>query len=91
MMKIAFAFLYLIGLVLILVGSLIGRLRIYAIEAPFWLDLQSNGGSLEMRTTYMKYINILKDQWQVMTVMGIIQIIVVTCLLSIFRKKMRTI
>ena len=91
MIKIAFAFLYLIGLVLILVGSFLGRLRIYAIEAPFWLELQASGGSLEMRTTYMNYIDILKDQWQVVTLIGIIHIIAVTFLLSIFRKRMRTV
>jgi hypothetical protein len=61
---------------LLFLGSFYGRMQIYTYESSFWRDLLANGGSLEMLSTFAKYIGILKSQWNVLTYIGLFQFLV---------------
>ena len=68
----AFVILFLIGAIQIAFGVILGRLRIYAIEAPFWRDLAL---SEQHGKFFSYYIDILKNQWSVVTWLGIITVV----------------
>ena len=68
----AFVILFLIGAIQIAFGVILGRLRVYAIEAPFWRDLAL---SEQRSKCFSYYIDILKDQWSVVAWLGVITIV----------------
>jgi len=68
----AFVILFLVGAIQIAFGIIIGRLRIYAIEAPFWHEL---GLSEQDSKVFSHYIGLFKDQWHVVTWLGIITVL----------------
>lgn len=79
----AFVILFLVGAIQVAFGVIIGRLRIYAIEAPFWHDL---GLSEQHSKAFSHYIDVLQDQWNVVTWLGVITILAAGLLLWSLRK-----
>jgi hypothetical protein len=79
----AFVILFLVGSIQVAFGVILGRLRIYAIEAPFWHDL---GLSEQHSKALSHYIGLLKDQWYVVTWLGIITILATGFLLWSLRR-----
>ena len=74
------------SLSLLFLGGFYGRIQIYTYESDFWRALLDNGGSLEMIDSYMKYINIFKDQWNILFYFGIFQILVLLIVFFLSRK-----
>jgi LPXTG-motif cell wall-anchored protein len=72
---------------LLFLGSFYGRMQIYTYESSFWRDLLANGGSLEMLSTFAKYIGILKSQWNVLTYIGLFQVLVLFLTIFFSRRK----
>ena len=71
MTKLPFILLFLMGLVEIVFGVLIGRLRIYAYVLPFFKDL---GLSTQQAKAFNHYIGIYQDQWHIVAWFGVITI-----------------
>lgn len=84
MKVIAAVVLYLCGAIQLGLGLVAGRLRIYAIEAPFWHDL---GLTEEHSRVFQKYVGMLKDQWSVLTWVGLSTLLATTILLITTRGK----
>jgi hypothetical protein len=61
---------------LIFLGSIYGKMQVYLLEAEFWRALLDNGGSTNMADSYMKYINILKGHWSVLSYLGVLQLFI---------------
>lgn len=78
--------LYLCGAAQMALGLIGGRLRIYAIEADFWHEL---GLAESNSPVFMKYIGIIKDQWGVLTWIGLLSILATTILLIATRDTRR--
>jgi hypothetical protein len=78
MKKTAFIILFLLGITQIAFGLIFGRLRIYAIESPFWHAL---GLSAEHSEAFSHYIGLIKDQWHVVAWFGLIIILATSFLL----------
>jgi hypothetical protein len=62
-------------------------MQIYTYEASFWRALLDNGGSLEMSSAFMKYINIFKDEWSILIYVGLLQMLVLFTISFFTRQK----
>jgi hypothetical protein len=63
-----------LGLVEIFYGVFWGRMRIYAYEAPM---VNALGLSPEKHKAFGDYVGIFKDQWKVVAVFGLVNILLV--------------
>ena len=86
MKTLAFCILYLLGISEIVIGMLIGRIKIYAYEAPFYKEL---GLTSEKSLIFNHYIGIYKDQWHLVVALGVITIIATSMLLGSYLKDSR--
>lgn len=85
MKKAAIIALYLLGLVQITFGVVVGRLLIYSFEAPFWLDL---GRPDAKARDFMHYIDIFKHQWDILTWFGALTLLIAAILTrDVFSRK----
>jgi len=67
-------------------GLIVGRLRVYSIEADFWHEL----GLTETHSrVFLKYIDIVKGQWEILTWTGSVCIFATTVLLITIRHENR--
>lgn len=80
--KIAYSMLFLIGILQILFGMVIGRMRIKALESPFWNELGLSG---EHSKAFSKYMGMFQDQWNIMTWLGVGTILAAVLLMKSYR------
>jgi len=81
----SFIILFLVGITEIVFGVLLGGLRIYAIEAPFSHELGINE---QQNRIFLHYLNILKDQWHVVSLFGVITLLATGFLFWSFKRSM---
>lgn len=85
MKKAAIIGLYLLGLVQIAYGVLLGRLQIYACEAPFGHAI---GVNLDNARAFMHYIDTFKHQWGILTWFGVLTLLLAAVLTrDVFSRK----
>ncbi len=85
MKKAAIILLYLLGLVQLAYGVLLGRLQIYAFEAPFGHAI---GVKLDNARAFMHYIDIFKHQWDILTWFGALTLLIAAILTrDVFAKR----
>ena len=89
MVKLIFFILYLIGFALVFTGDYYGRMQVYLLEPSFWKSLLASGGTLGMRSSFMKHMNILKDYWYVVAWVGWFHLFVTSLLLWQLKCKLR--
>jgi len=64
-------------------------MQVYMLESSFWRSLLSNGGTPEMRSSFMQHMNILKDNWYVVAWAGWLHLFVTSMLLWQLRSKFK--
>lgn len=84
MKNLAFILLFAVGVIQIVFGIILGRLRIYAIEAPFWHEL---GLTEQHSKAFCRYIGLIKDQWHIVAWLGVITIFSTSLLLWSLKRK----
>lgn len=69
--------LWTVGIAQVLLGVLVGHLRIYAMEALMAQDLgiRTEEGFAKYGSAFNHYIRLLKDQWDVVTWTGVLTLI----------------
>jgi ABC-type sugar transport system permease subunit len=72
MKRLAIILLFLVGLVEVVVGLLVARLRISLYALPFFTDLSV---PKERAVTFNHYISLFQDQWHLVSWFGIITIL----------------
>ena len=78
MKTIAFIVLFLVGVIEVTFGVILGQERMRGIETQFWIDLEL---SLKHSKAFSHYFNLLEDQWQVVAWLGLITILATGVLL----------
>jgi len=89
--KIAVFVLCAAGIAQVLLGVLVGRLRIYACEALMARDLglRTEEGFAKYGSAFNDYMRLLKDQWYVVAWTGVLTLVGTAILLWSFRAPKR--
>ena len=80
----AFIILFSVSVAQILLGLLVGRLRIYALVSPFWGALQLEG---KHSKAFSHYISMFQDQWSIVAWTGVCTLMATAVLIFLHRKK----
>ena len=64
--------LFVLGAIEVCYGVFVGRLRIYAHEAPLALELRLGELAPEQQRAYLAHIRSFQDQWHVVTLFGVV-------------------
>ena len=88
--RVPFIALVCIGLIEVFYGLLWGRMRIYANEAPFALEMNYTQWTNTQTAAYRKYIDVFKDQWSIVAWFGLLTIAASIAWFLIDRKKKTT-